>query len=264
MCSGGSSIDDRSVSNDIQRAAFSKTTEGNVMKISTWPRRMFSSRNSKLFAIMGLATAALTGCAFVAVVILAVFTVSVVNCVGGSTKYCSVAISLLTTGGGGVPGALSTLGKPGVVWSATQETIKQDPPAADLYYFDASQASASVNLANLTLLSDGGTATITITDESTGSVLGSETFPFTINGSSAAFTDPSAVNQWVRSFSSYPGNVSVNTQFYVATTTPGTGQSGTVQITAEYSGSPYLSGSAAIFGPPNLCNGKPSPYKCAP
>lgn len=232
------------------------------MKISTWPRRMFSSRNSKLFAIMGLATAALSGCAFIAVVILAVFTVNVVNCVGGSTKDCAAAIGSLTAGGGGVSGAIKTL--EAVHWSATQATIKQDPPAADLSYFDASQASASVNLANLTLLSDGGTATITITDDSTDSVLGSETFPFTINGNSAAFTDPSAVNQWVRSFSSYPGNVSVNTQFYVATTTPGTGQTGTVQITAEYSGSPYLSGSAAISGPPNLCNGKPSPYKCAP
>lgn len=33
MCSGGSSIDDRSVSNDIQRATFFQTTEGNVMKL---------------------------------------------------------------------------------------------------------------------------------------------------------------------------------------------------------------------------------------
>lgn len=227
------------------------------MKISTWPRRMFSSTKSKLLSIAAL-TIFLGSCALIPYILIATLTISTVTCVvGNNSSACSVALSDL---------ALEVGGATGKIYPIVAPLIKAflDPPAADLAYFDASQASAAINISNLSLTSIGGTATISITDDSTGTVLGSQGFPFTISGDVAKFSDPSAVNQWVHSFSSYPGNVSINTQFYVATTVPAPGQTGSIQITTQYGGSPYLSGSAAISGPPNLCNGKPSPVKCAP
>lgn len=226
------------------------------MKISTWPRHMFSSTKSKLLSMAAL-TIFLGSCALIPYILVAIITVSTAECVvGNNSGACGLALSDL---------ALEIGGPVGKVYPIIAAGIKTllDPPAADLAYFNASQASAAINISNLSLTSIGGTATISITDDSTGTVLGSQGFPFTISGDVARFSDPSAVDQWVHAFSSYPGNVSINTQFYVATSVPAPGQTGSIQITTQYGGSPYLSGSAAVSGPP-ICDGKPSPVKCAP
>jgi hypothetical protein len=197
------------------------------------------------------ATLLLSGCAFIMVVAAAVFTVSAYNCVAnGSQSACTAAAGDMIAAAGGWKGLFGGI-------------VHQDPPAADLQYFDASQASALLSPQNLTLQTTGGTATVSITDDSTGTVLGTQGFPFVINNDVATFSDPSAVTQWVRSFSGYAGNVSVNISFDVGTSLPPSGSSGMMTETIRYSGTPYLSAEASLSNG-SACGGKNSPGLCGP
>lgn len=147
------------------------------------------------------------------------------------------------SGGGGSGGGNTT--EPPYI---AHGTTKLDPPGADLAYFDASQARAVLQPANLTITSIGGTATVSLKDESSGASLGSQTFPFVMSNNVATFSDPSTVNNWVHSFSTYQGNVEVDLGFYMGLSAPPAGSSGSLTITAEYSGSPYASSTAYVGG----------------
>ena len=101
----------------------------------------------------------------------------------------------------------------------------------------------------MTIASTGGTATITMTDESTGTVLGSQTFPFMLNNDVATFSQPDTVNNWMHSYSTYQGNVEIGMKFYTGLNNPPAGQSGSLTVTAQYAGSPYASSKLIDLGP---------------
>lgn len=123
------------------------------------------------------------------------------------------------------------------------------PPASALANFDASQASDNVSFNNISLSSHSGTVTITIKDQSTGNLLGQQAFNFTINSTDQLkFSNPSAVTNWVRSFSNYPGYVDVGIKAGLNINPPPSGQSGSVASTAVYQGIPYSSSSITISG----------------
>jgi len=141
-------------------------------------------------------------------------------------------------------------------------TLKLDPPASDLAYFDASQASAVLQPDNVTITNTGGTATLTLTDEATSAELGSQTFPFVITNGVAHFSQPSEVNDWMHAYSTYQGNVGIGFTFYTGIDDPPAGQTGTLTITAEYASAPYGSISIPDLGPtkPPVC--KPPATNC--
>ena len=216
-------------------------------------KRHFFKTSPSVWRLTGLAVVATTliaSCTFIIVVAAAVFTVSAYNCVAnGKNSACTAAAGDLIAAAGGWQGLFGP-------------ALKADPPAADLQYFDAAQASAVLTPQNLTLQTTGGTAIVSITDESNGVVLGTEGFPFVISNQVATFTNPSAVTQWVRSFSGYTGNVSVNVKFYVGTSLPPSGQSGKLVATIRYNDSPWLSAAGSLAIPPSCNPQKPSPELC--
>lgn len=184
----------------------------------------------------------LAGCAVFTVVAVITIAFSAYNCADG--KSCAPLATDIIAAGGGYGDIFGT-------------TTEADPPASDLANFDATQADALLTANNLTIASTGGTATLTISDESNGTVLGSAQFSFVINDGVATFSQPVAVTNWVRSYSTYPGNVSISFNFYTAVNDPPAGQSGTLTITAQYSGAPYVFGKITDLGPIK-------PPKCPP
>lgn len=186
----------------------------------------------------------LAGCATTVIEVITII-VTAYNCEQGDSCAPFVSTVLLDTG---YPTASKIVGI----------LAKLDPPASDLVNFDASQASAVIQTSNLSLITHGGTATVTLLDESSGAELGVQSFPFNINNGVATFSQPTTVNSWIHSFSSYQGKVIIEPQFNIGTTAPPAGQSGTVTIIAEYSGSPYASSKISIL------EQEAHPPKCSP
>ncbi len=176
---------------------------------------------------------ALGGCASVVIEVVTIV-VTAYNCEQGN-GCTSLATTIITDAGYTTAAKIVTI------------LTKLDPPASDLANFDASQASAAIQTSNLSLISDGGTSTVTLADESSGAVLGTANFPFVINNGVATFSQPSTVNNWIHSFDTYQGNVIIEPGFNIGTTAPPAGQSGTVTITAQYAGSPYASSKLSIL-----------------
>src|ERR1700743_311990 len=79
---------------------------------------------------------------------------------------------------------------------------------ADLASLDASQAIMNYSLSNATIVSTGGPVTVTVTDGTTGSTLGQETFQYVVRNQSLFAADPNAVSTWLNQFAS-SSNVNV-------------------------------------------------------
>jgi hypothetical protein len=173
----------------------------------------------------------LSSCAVVAVVAVITLLISAVNCSNGNCSSLLPSVS-------GVAANFSEIVKLVTVL---------DPPASSLTNFHASQASALLAPNNIKITSSGGTATVTIEDANTGTILGSDAAPFVINNGVATFSDPAQVTDWMHSFSTYSGNVNIRFGFNTGTSNPPPGQSGSLTVTAEYAGSPYASAKASIL-----------------
>lgn len=206
--------------------------------------RLFRKKWLWFVAVIGLG---LSGCAVFTVVAIITIAVSAYNCSQGDS--CAPLATEVIAAGGGYTKIFGSL-------------FNADPPASDLAYFDASKADALLTAQNITIASTGGTATVTLTDESSGATLGSASFPFVINNSDATFSNPAAVTNWLRSYSTYSGNVNIGFQFYTAIDDPPAGQSGTLTYTGRYAGSPYVSTVINDLGPtkPPAC--KPPAVDC--
>lgn len=124
------------------------------------------------------------------------------------------------------------------------------PPASELANFDAADANRYVSLQNVSLTTTSGDITITISDENTGQVLGEDTFGFdVVNGNTIEFANPYAVNSFVHSYSNYQdgdGFVLVTFSSEFETTLPPEGETGQVDVTTNYDGSPVTSSSGTI------------------
>lgn len=128
-------------------------------------------------------------------------------------------------------------------------TILESPPASDLATFDASQTAEDLQLTNTSLESTTGNVTITISDQNNGTLLGQETFGYTINGNDVVtFNNPSEVTNWVRSFSTYNGYVNVKYATKVKVAKPASGTSAKLSSTWLYQNAPYSTASATFTG----------------
>lgn len=137
-------------------------------------------------------------------------------------------------------------------------TLIYYPP--NIPQFDSAQARAVVQTNGLTLATNGGTATVTIRDDNTKTVLGTKSFAFLIDTNhNATLTNPSAANTWLHSFSGYGNTVDIEVGFNTGLAIP-SGASGNYTTTGEYVGVPYASASAYIRDPGSTC--PPPPYQC--
>lgn len=120
------------------------------------------------------------------------------------------------------------------------------PPASDLEYFDAQLASHNMSSQNMSFTSSSGDLTITIKDENDGTIIGSNIFAYTLNAQNQVhFAQPSAVTNWVRSFSDYDGFVELNVETNVDVNGPPEGQTGNVSSTFVYNGAALASATAS-------------------
>lgn len=121
-------------------------------------------------------------------------------------------------------------------WSFTTSiTIK--PPASYLANFDASQAVQNYVFQNSSVYSKTGSLAVTVSDQVTGAVLGTNSFGYTINsGNQLVLDDPASATAWIRSFSDYGGYVTVAVNVPVEATAPPSGQNATATATGVYEG----------------------------
>jgi hypothetical protein len=120
-------------------------------------------------------------------------------------------------------------------------TITWDPPGSELADLNASQLSLPISMTNAELTSTSGTGTVTVTDLSTGNVVGQQSFGYTVSGSTLYVQDPTAVQNWLDQFTSYTEvevGVAINSLAGQDTATSGTG---TATGTAVYQGTTYAS-----------------------
>ena len=212
--------------------------------------RNFKLPSKKWLWPVSVVLAGLSSCAVFTVLAIISVALTGYNCATGSS--CAPFL-----------GDIVAIGSGSSVATAIRTGLGLDPPATDLAYFHASQASAVLSPSNLSLASTGGTAIMAIQDESTGVVLGTQNFPFTINNDVATFTNPSQVTSWIHSFDTYSGNVKINFNFYTGWSNPPPGTTGSVTVTAEYANAPYASSKLSIVNststkcPPPLRNCQP-------
>jgi hypothetical protein len=135
--------------------------------------------------------------------------------------------------------------------------VEAAPPASDLADFDASKATEQFNLQNMSLQPSSGDATIKVTDQSSGDILGEQQFAYTVNNAGQLnFTHPASVTSWVRSFSTYSGYVNLEVSAHIKALAPNGVQTGTVHSTFDYEGTPWASSMLTIHIPRiNPCPG---------
>ena len=120
------------------------------------------------------------------------------------------------------------------------------PPASVLASFDASQVVADYTLNNTSIYARAGDLSVTVSDQNTGAVLGSASFQYTINSANQlVLTDPASATQWIRSFSTYNGYVTVAVNVPVLVTAPRSGLEATVASSDVYHG--ITVGSASTY-----------------
>jgi hypothetical protein len=128
--------------------------------------------------------------------------------------------------------------------------------ASDLSSFSAADAVANYAIQNTSFYSRTGDMTITVSDATTGGVLGTNNFGYTINsGNQLVLSDPTGATQWVQSFEGYSGNVVVAANLPVEVTNPPSGSSGSVGATAVYAGQTEGSASATVLDIGGDCGG---------
>jgi hypothetical protein len=116
----------------------------------------------------------------------------------------------------------------------------------ELASLDPSQAILNLSLSNAAISSSSGQVTVTVTDDTTGAVVGTQTFQYVVNGNGLFAQDPSAVSSWLSGFTSYSSldvTVAANTSLQATS-------SGTASVTANavYQGTTYASGTASWAG----------------
>lgn len=141
-------------------------------------------------------------------------------------------------------------------------TIKWDPPASVLADANVAGLSETIDTTNMPLVSTGGSVQLTISNASTGQVVASSEYPYTISNGVATFADPAEVNAWLQSYSSYPSDVSISAQFSPKTQAPPPNVTGTATATLAYNGSEINSLESRIVGPNPKCG--PLTPKCQP
>jgi hypothetical protein len=120
------------------------------------------------------------------------------------------------------------------------------PPASELANFDASQAVADYTFNNTAVYSRAGNLSVTVSDQTTGAVLGTASFGYTMNSANQlVLNDPAGATQWVRSFSTYNGYVMVNVDVPVQVNAPPAGEGATAASTDLYQG--VAQGSASTY-----------------
>ncbi len=115
------------------------------------------------------------------------------------------------------------------------------PPlsGSDLASLDTTQSILTYSLSNATIASTSGTVNIAVTDNTTGIVIGQQSFAYDVRGNSLLAHDPSAVSSWLQQFTSYPDlDVAVSANTDMANITPGTA---TVTASAVYQGVTFAS-----------------------
>ncbi len=123
--------------------------------------------------------------------------------------------------------------------------ILMPPPLSgtDLAGLDVTQALVNYSLSNATIASTTGTVTITVTDATTGAIVGQQAFAYDVRGNGLFAHDPNAVSSWLQQFASYSSlDVSVNAATDLNATNTGTA---TVTTNAVYQGITYASSSAS-------------------
>lgn len=129
---------------------------------------------------------------------------------------------------------------------------RHKPPASDLAYFDAADVVQSINLTNMNLAASIGDVRITITDEITGAVLGQNTYPYVVSGSTVSFANPAPVTSWIRSFSNYQGGagfIEVIFETELTATIPPPGSVGVASSSTSWNGVPLASSQASYYNP---------------
>jgi hypothetical protein len=98
-----------------------------------------------------------------------------------------------------------------------------------------------ISTSNVAITSTSGSVALTVSDASTGQVLGQETFGYVVQGSSLYAQDPNALHNWLSQFGSY-SDVYVDEQ-ETGLAGQGAPTSGTASATAsaEYEGTTYAS-----------------------
>jgi hypothetical protein len=97
----------------------------------------------------------------------------------------------------------------------------------------------NLSLSNATISSTSGNATLTVTDASTGTMLGQQTFGWTVVGNSIYAQNPAAVHDWLQQFTGY-SNVDVGVQVVPTLQAADVG-SASATANAEYTGTTYAS-----------------------
>jgi len=164
---------------------------------------------------------------FKAIAVILVFTLSfLTGCTGAASASCTPI--------------------PGPITCTVTVTIKVDPSGADVAAFDATQALVQLSSSNTTLSSTSGTVNLSVTDHSTGQLLGSSSFAYVVQSSSVYAQDPATVHAWLQQFANY-ADVDVNTSFNTTYTNPSSGTA-TVNANGLYFGTIYTSSSGSWTG----------------
>lgn len=181
------------------------------------------------------------------VVLLACGLTFVTGCTQNTNSNIQTACTVISTAA-----ALITLG-----------VLLTDPTSgSNLASLDLNQSLVNLSLSNASMYSTGGTGTVTVTDASTGSTLGQQSFGWVVSGDSIYAQNPTAVHNWLQQFSGY-SSVDINVQLRPEVETSAYG-SASATDKAEYDGTTYASATAGWYysNPKQLCN--PSPCRLSP
>lgn len=177
-------------------------------------------------------------------------------------KYIAAALLIPMLGLVGCTCTVGVKQKTGAYGECTGKFVI-DPPATELASLDTSQALAVLTTQNLQVTNTTGSFIISVSDTTTGQMLGQTTFPYKIVGMGIYATDPQAVHNWLSTFSVY-GSEDVTTTLTASdiaikpTIVSGTAVLG---LAAVYSGVTYGSGTYVTSV---TSGGFRSPYLHAP
>lgn len=139
-----------------------------------------------------------------------------------------------------------------------------DPPADELSQFNASDALGTFSTQNLNVAANSGTLLLTVTDTATGQALGSDSVAYTVNDGNVYASNPSALQTFLDSFTSY-GSMDVTLAYQTELPVTATINTGTVSFAyaVKYAGVTLTTASTSMYVQ-NACPGKNSTQLCAP
>lgn len=123
----------------------------------------------------------------------------------------------------------------------------------DLASLDPSQAIFNYTLSNAQIVSTNGTVTISVTDATTGVIVGQQDFGYVVNGNGLFAQDPNAVSNWLQQFTAYSSlDVTVAATTYMEAIITGPSSA---TINAVYQGVTYASATGSWSGHPPIEGG---------